>query len=93
MVGIILRPVFVLYLVLNMLVCATVFAGFALPRETVSGLTGRWATCGNTWQMWLARRALEPFINLLYFWEVDHCRVTYHMEYNVRQILYPELKQ
>lgn len=88
----ILRPLFVLYVVANMLVCATVFAGFALPRETVSGLTGRWATCGNIWQLWFARRVLEPAINRLYFWEPNHCRVTYHMEFAVRSILYPELK-
>lgn len=82
---------FNVYLVLNMGLCSLLFLGASLPRETVSGLTGRWAITGTPWQAFIAICILEPAINRLYFWDADHCRATFRLEYAVRKILYPEL--
>ena len=70
-----LCQVFTVYVATNMMVCALLFAPWALPRETVSGLLGRWK-CGKG-------RIKRPFavgaswvVDRIYFWE--------------RRMLYPE---
>lgn len=73
---------------LNMLVCAVVFAPWAEPRETVSGLVARWATREIGWKQTFGIVA-SAAVDALYFWERDHCYVRYLRETNARLDLYP----
>jgi hypothetical protein len=85
----ILCQLFVLYVAANMAVCAVLFAPFALPRETVSGLLGRWKS---------RRSGLRKFcgavgaavVDRIYFWEPNHCIEVYHIEAKARSVLYPD---
>jgi hypothetical protein len=82
------RAAFVVYVAGNMLVCATVFAPWALPRETVSGLMGRWIST----EVGVKRAvglALGRVVDLLYFWEPNHCIEVFYVERRAREILYP----
>ena len=79
---------FIVYVSVNMLVCTVVFLPWALPRETVSGLLGRWMVGENVWQ----RRVAAPLswlVDRLYFWEPDHCAEVARMEADARRALYP----
>jgi hypothetical protein len=78
------RITFVIYIAVNMLVCATVLAPWALPRETVSGLCGRLALSGS-----LIGRLCAALIDTLHWWEVDHCRQVAREEREARRTLYP----
>ena len=80
---------FVVYVATNMMVCALVFAPWALPRETVSGLLGRWK-CGKG-------KIKRPFavvagwvVDRIYFWEPNHCIAVFLCEEQARAVLYPE---
>ena len=80
---------FVVYVATNMAVCAVIFAPWALPRETVSGLLGRWK-CGKG-------KVKRPFavgaswvVDRIYFWEPNHCIEVYLCEAQARTVLYPE---
>jgi len=77
--------IYVIYLPINMLFCALVFAPWVQPRETVSGLTGRWLVDGSRWQIRTSRffaaiidRAHEP----------GHCVETFKLEKAMRVGLY-----
>lgn len=77
------------YVAANMVVCAVVFLPWALPRETVSGLLGRWKTS----ERGLKRRFAVPaawVVDRIYFWEPDHCAEVYRMEAEAREALYPQ---
>jgi hypothetical protein len=78
----------VIYVSLNMLVCAVVFAPWAEPRETISGLLGRWWLMERGWKG-LVGRSLGQLVNTMYWWEGDHCRQVFHVERRAREILYP----
>jgi hypothetical protein len=84
-----LCQLFVIYVAANMAVCAIVFAPFALPRETVSGLLGRWETTRKGWRHWFAR-AGSWVVDRIYFWEPDHCNAVFRCEQDARRVLYPE---
>ena len=88
-----LRPwlcqLFVLYVAANMAVCALVFAPWALPRETVSGLLGRWKVHGKGWRKAFARGA-AVVVDRIYFWEPNHCVEVYLCERDARLVLYPD---
>ena len=84
-----LCQVFTVYVACNMMVCALVFAPWALPRETVSGLLGRWK-CGKG-------KIKRPFavgaswvVDRIYFWEPNHCVEVFLCEAQARMVLYPE---
>lgn len=81
--------VFVIYVSTNMLVCAIVFAPWALPRETVSGLLGRWKSGRHP-----ARRRFAVgaswVVDRIYWWEPNHCVEVYRCESQARAVLYPE---
>jgi hypothetical protein len=77
------RAAFCLYLGLNMTVCAVVFAPWALPRETISGLMGRWAIEGRR-----AGRVGSVVIDAIYWWEPHHCYITAMLEHELRRALY-----
>lgn len=87
----VLCQAFVVYVATNMMVCAIVFAPWALPRETVSGLLGRWETR-------LPKRSLRRYfaivataiVDRLYFWEPNHCVEVFLCEHDARRVLYPE---
>lgn len=80
---------FVVYVASNMAVCAIVFAPWALPRETVSGLLGRWKTAGGPWQRRFAIVG-SWVVDRIYFWEPNHCVVVFRCERDARLVLYPE---
>lgn len=80
---------FVVYVATNMAVCALVFAPWALPRETVSGLLGRWETTHTGWRHWFARVA-SWVVDRIYFWEPNHCVEVFKAETEARAVLYPE---
>lgn len=83
-----LSRVFVVYIVLNMALCALMFLPWALPRETISGLLGRWISTEGGWKraVGLILGALADYI---YFWEPDHCVEVYKCEHRAREVLYP----
>lgn len=85
-----LRQLFVLYVAANMLVCALVFFPWARPRETVSGLIGRWLRTEKGWRRRFATRACIV-VNRVYSWEPEHCAVTHEVEHRACAILYPVL--
>ena len=82
------RALFNWYVSLNMLLCAVLFAPWAMPRETISGLIGRWVATesGSKQRIGLALRLA---VDRLYFWEPNHCVETYKVEEEARRILYP----
>lgn len=80
---------FVVYVATNMAVCAIVFAPWALPRETVSGLLGRWKVRTRGPKRLFARGA-AMVVDRIYFWEPNHCVEVYHCEAEARRVLYPE---
>ncbi len=82
------RIAFHWYLVLNMGVCAVVFAPWAAPRETISGLMGRWTATELGWKF-LVGYTVGGIIDRIYFWEPDHCLETFASEHNAREVLYP----
>lgn len=86
----VLSRLFVLYIVTNMALCAVLFAPWALPRETISGLIGRWVETESGLKRLFAKAA-ERLVNRIYAWEPNHCVETYRIEKQVRAILYPEL--
>lgn len=79
------RQVFVVYVAVNMALCAVIFVAWALPRETISGLIGRWAQ-GDGKRATFARSAAKV-IDTIYFWEPDHCKVTAEQEAEAREAL------
>lgn len=79
---------FVLYLIANMATCALLFMPWALPRETVSGLLGRWMATGNRLQR-LVATPLAAIADRIYFWEPGHCKFVYEVEAEARKVLYP----
>jgi hypothetical protein len=81
--------VFVVYVATNMAVCAVVFAPWALPRETVSGLLGRWKSGRHGLRRRFAIVA-SWFVDRIYWWEPNHCVEVFRCEQQARAVLYPE---
>ena len=77
--------VYVIYLSLNMLLCSLLFFPWAQPRETISGLTGRWLTEGKSWQIACASFLVKPIDKAHYS---GHCVSTYIYEKAMRVGLY-----
>ena len=71
-----------------MSVCAIVFMPWARPRETISGLLGRWRHTERGWKRKFARRAC-PVVDRLYWWDKNHCEEVYRLEQGARKVLYP----
>lgn len=88
MAGRIVSALFVIYLGCNMLLCAVLFAPWALPRETISGLMGRWASTESGRRRKIGKAA-AMVIDIIHHWEPDHCRLTYRLEKAAREKLYP----
>jgi len=88
-----LRPalcqLFVVYVAANMAVCALLFAPWALPRETVSGLLGRWKSGAAPVKRRFALVA-SWVVDRIYFWEPNHCVEVFLAERDARKVLYPE---
>lgn len=70
---------------LNILICAIVFAPWVRPRETVSGLLGRWAANEAGWKRGLGRRG-ALLVDWIYAWEPDHCQLAYTLERDARKL-------
>jgi len=79
---------FTLYLATNMSVCAIVFLPWAQPRETVSGLLGRWRETETGWKHRIAS-VLCPLVDRIYWWDANHCAEVYRLEMEARKVLYP----
>lgn len=77
------RVVEALTIGVNTLVCALVFAPWVLPRETVSGLLGRWSATGEPWQRALAEPA-GRLVDMVCWWDPNHCSHTYECERQLR---------
>jgi hypothetical protein len=61
---------------------------WALPRETISGLLGRFQETGTPLQR-LVGLALGAVVDRIYFWEPNHCVEVFRCEQKARQVLYP----
>jgi hypothetical protein len=85
-----LSQIFVVYVAMNTLVASIVFFWWARPRETISGLIGRWYMTESGWKRKFSR-AVCPVVNKLYAWEPNHCVVTHDVEAQAHNVLYPEL--
>lgn len=83
-----LARVFVVYVALNMALCAVLFLPWALPRETVSGLLGRWISTEAGIKR-VAGLILGSLVDRIYFWEPDHCVEVFKCEAKAREDLYP----
>jgi hypothetical protein len=83
-----LARVFVLYIVINMALCAIAFLPWALPRETISGLLGRWISTERGWKR-IAGLLMGALADRIYFWEPNHCVEVYRCEHRAREVLYP----
>lgn len=86
--GFLKSRLFVLYVNCNMLVCSLLFLPWALPRETVSGLLGRWKSEESGMKYGFADYA-AVVVDALYFWEPNHCVEVYLQERDARKALYP----
>ena len=82
------RIIFTVYVSCNMLVCALLFMPWALPRETISGLLGRWANTEDGWKekvgFWGSIIVDRIHMDKL------HCELTYRDEQWMRDKFYPE---
>jgi hypothetical protein len=85
----VLCQLFMVYVAANMFVCALVFAPWALPRETISGLLGRWKCLSQGKRRRFAIGAAWV-VDRIYFWEPDHCVQVYLCEHQARLVLYPD---
>lgn len=81
----ILSRLFVWYVVGNMLICSLLFFPWARPRETISGLIGRWSY--EDGRRGRFARIAARVIDFMYFWEPDHCRITAAQEAEARKAL------
>lgn len=70
---------------LNIFVCSLIFAPWVLPRETLSGLMGRWAATKTDWKYWVGT-AGALVIDAIVFWEPDHCNLAYTLERRARML-------
>lgn len=80
------RQLFTVYVAANMALCAVLFVAWALPRETISGLIGRWAQASGK-KAKFAQYAAKV-IDRIYFWEPNHCQVTADQEAEARKALH-----
>lgn len=71
-----------------MALCAVLFAPWALPRETISGILGRWKVEEKRTKRKVAG-VVGCVVDTIYFWEPDHCVEIYKCERRAREILYP----
>lgn len=70
-----------------MLACALLFLPWALPRETISGLLGRWRVTGSGLRWWFGYAA-GGVVDALFRWEPDHCVQVYLQERDARKVMY-----
>ncbi len=78
-----------LVIAVNMLIAAVLFAPWIRRRETFSGLMGRWSQTETGWKGRLAHAAIR-IIDVVVFWERNHCVKTYREERQARTVLYGE---
>jgi hypothetical protein len=86
-VDVLKRQAFTVYVACNMALCAIVFLPWALPRETISGLLGRWMKATG-WKC-VAGTVGAMLVDRLYFWDEDHCASVAEAEADARAVLYP----
>lgn len=80
---------FVVYVAGNMALCAILFAPWALPRESISGLLGRWELTEAGMKQ-RCGAAISAVVDKVHFWEPNHCNEVYWIEEKARAVLYPE---
>ena len=84
----VLARVFVVYIVINMALCAVMFLPWALPRETISGLLGRWISTERGWKR-VVGQLFGVIADRIYWWEPNHVVEVYKCEHRAREVLYP----
>lgn len=72
----------------NQVVCATVFFPWFRPRETVSGLMGRWRAEESGWKYRLGRCVANHLDRTIHCTET--CYQVYLLEEQARRVLYPD---
>lgn len=72
-----------------MVLCAVAFFPWFLPRETTSGLIGRWQLTENGWKGKLARK-IAPWLDRYFHdpWGTEQCHVIFELEDAARTVLY-----
>ena len=70
----------------NQAVCATIFFPWFRPRETVSGLMGRWCATERGWKLALARPMVRLLNSTIHC--VETCHRVYELEEEARRVLY-----
>lgn len=78
--------VFNVYVALNMLLCSILFFPWALPRETICGLMGRWLN--ETGRKRDLAKALVPFLDRYFHSSDEPCSRIAEQEARIREILY-----
>lgn len=83
------RRAYYLWVTLSMALCAVVFLPWFLPRETTSGLIGRWVAQENDWRHVFALR-VAPWIDWLFHepFGIESCLLIYDREEAARRALY-----
>lgn len=69
------------------MLCALLFAPWVYPRETLSGLMGRWAATERGVRGAVGRTGAR-LIDWLHWWEPHHCHVTFLLENEYRRAAY-----
>jgi len=82
------RQLFVPYVALGIIACSILFLPWAMPRETLSGLMGRWSLFEGGWKRRFGGAA-SAMIDWMYSWEPDHCLEVATVEAKSRELLYP----
>jgi hypothetical protein len=87
--GWIKRRFYYSWITFSVLVCATCFFPWFLPRESTSGLLGRWLTQETDWRHAFARKA-APVIDMLFHtpFGLESCEDTSRLEQASREALY-----
>lgn len=79
------RAIRVVWVAFNMATCAALFFWCAMPRETLSGLVGRYAL-----RNYRAARWAQVVIDKIYWMEPKHCQETAKQECRARWEIYAD---
>lgn len=83
------RRGYYLWITFSMVLCAIAFLPWFLPRETTSGLLGRWLSRETGRRLVFARR-VAPVIDALFHtpFGLESCAATFRLEEAAREALY-----
>lgn len=83
------RRAYYLWVTFSIALCAVLFLPWFYPRETTSGIIGRWLSQETGWRHRFARR-VAPWIDRLFHapMGVETCEETFRLEAAAREALY-----